>query len=167
MALPSSERPMEGGSPARGRPGSEAIVLIADVVRSKGDQVVTTPPESTVRTLIGLLDQHRIGALVVSTDGRTIQGIVSERDVVRRLHRDGAAVLDQTVADIMTAQVRTCSPEDNLEQTAHVMTEARVRHLPVVTDGQLVAIISIGDVVKHRIDELQVERDQLVDYIHR
>ncbi len=104
---------------------------------------------------------------MVSTDGHTIQGIVSERDVVRRLHRDGAAVLDQTVADIMTSQVRTCSPEDNLEQTALVMTEARVRHLPVVTDGRLVAIISIGDVVKHRIDELQVERDQLVDYIHR
>lgn len=142
-------------------------MLIADVVRSKGDQVVTTAPESTVRTLIGLLDEHRIGALVVSTDGHTIQGIVSERDVVRRLHRDGAAVLDQTVADIMTSQVRTCSPEDNLEQTALVMTEARVRHLPVVTDGRLVAIISIGDVVKHRIDELQVERDQLVDYIHR
>ncbi len=142
-------------------------MLIADVVRSKGGQVVTTTPESTVRTLIELLDQHRIGALVVSTDGQTIQGIVSERDVVRRLHRDGAAVLDQTVADIMTAQVRTCSPEDNLEQTAKVMTEARVRHLPVVTEGRLVAIISIGDVVKNRIDELQVERDQLVDYIHR
>ena len=104
---------------------------------------------------------------MVSTDSTTIAGIVSERDVVRRLHRDGAAVLDQQVSDIMTADVRTCAPEDDLEHVAAVMTEARVRHLPVVTDGRLVAIISIGDVVKHRIDELQVERDQLVDYIHR
>jgi CBS domain-containing protein len=142
-------------------------MLISDVIRSKGDLVVTIAPDQTVKTLIDKLDEHGIGALVVSTDGRTIDGIVSERDVVRRLHRDGAAVLDRKVSDIMTADVRTCGPEDNVEHTARVMTEARVRHLPVVTDGALVAIISIGDVVKHRMDELQVERDQLVDYIHR
>lgn len=142
-------------------------MLISDVMRSKGDLVVTVAPTETVRTLIALLDEHRIGALVVSTDQATIEGIVSERDVVRRLHRDGAAVLDQQVADIMTADVRTCGPEADLEQVAGIMTEARIRHLPVVTDGRLVAIVSIGDVVKHRIDELQVERDQLVDYIHR
>jgi CBS domain-containing protein len=142
-------------------------MLISDVIRSKGDLVVTIAPDQTVKTLIDLLDEHRIGALVVSTDGKTIAGIVSERDVVRRLHRDGAAVLDQLVSDIMTSEVRTAGPEDNLEQIARVMTDARVRHLPVVSNGELVAIISIGDVVKHRIDELQVERDQLVDYIHR
>jgi CBS domain-containing protein len=140
---------------------------ISDVIRSKGDLVVTVAPEETVKTLIDMLDEHRIGALVVSSDGKTIAGIVSERDVVRRLHRDGAAVLDQKVSDIMTTEVRTAAPEDNLEQIAMVMTEARVRHLPVVSGGELVAIISIGDVVKHRIDELQGERDQLVDYIHR
>jgi CBS domain-containing protein len=140
---------------------------ISDVIRSKGDLVVTISPEQTVKTLIDQLDEHGIGALVVSTDGKTIEGIVSERDVVRRLHRDGAAVLDQTVADIMTAEVKTAAPEDNIEDTARVMTQARVRHLPIVSGGELVAIISIGDVVKHRIDELQVERDQLVDYIHR
>jgi CBS domain-containing protein len=142
-------------------------MLISDVIRSKGDLVVTIAPEQTVKTLIDLLDEHKIGALVVSSDGKSIAGIVSERDVVRRLHRDGAAVLHQTVSDIMTADVKTAAPEDNLEDTARVMTQARVRHLPVVSDGALVAIISIGDVVKHRIDELQVERDQLVDYIHR
>jgi CBS domain-containing protein len=140
---------------------------ISDVIRSKGDLVVTISPEQTVKTLIDRLDEHGIGALVVSNDGKTIAGIVSERDVVRRLHRDGAAVLDQTVADIMTADVKTAAPEDNIEDTARVMTQARVRHLPIVSGGELVAIISIGDVVKHRIDELQVERDQLVDYIHR
>jgi CBS domain-containing protein len=140
---------------------------ISDVIRSKGDLVVTISPEQTVKTLISRLDEHGIGALVVSNDGKTIAGIVSERDVVRRLHRDGAAVLEQTVADIMTADVKTAAPEDNIEDTARVMTQARVRHLPIVSGGELVAIISIGDVVKHRIDELQVERDQLVDYIHR
>ncbi len=142
-------------------------MLISDVIRSKGDLVVTVAPDQTVKALIDLLDQHGIGALVVSTDGKTIGGIVSERDVVRRLHRDGAAVLEQHVADIMTADVKTCAPEDNIEHTAKVMTDMRVRHLPVVSGDELVAIISIGDVVKHRIDELQVERDQLVDYIHR
>lgn len=142
-------------------------MLISDVIRSKGDLVVTIAPDQTVKTLIDLLDEHRIGALVVSTDGKRIDGIVSERDVVRRLHRDGAAVLDQLVSDIMTSDVRTAAPEDNVEHIARVMTDARVRHLPVVAHGELVAIISIGDVVKNRIDELQVERDQLVDYIHR
>jgi CBS domain-containing protein len=142
-------------------------MLISDVIRSKGDLVVTIDPEQTVKTLVDKLDEHRIGALVVSTDGKTIGGIVSERDVVRRLHRDGAAVLEQKVRDIMTADVRTCAPEDNLEDTAKVMTEIRVRHLPVVSGGELIAIISIGDVVKHRMVELEIERDQLVDYIHR
>ena len=142
-------------------------MLISDVIRSKGDLVVTIAPDQTVKTLIDMLDEHRIGALVVSTDGKTIAGIVSERDVVRRLHSDGADVLNLTVSDIMTADVRTAAPEDNLEHIARVMTDARVRHLPIVTGGDLVAIISIGDVVKNRIDELQVERDQLVDYIHR
>jgi len=142
-------------------------MLISDVIRSKGDLVVTIAPDQTVKTLIDMLDEHRIGALVVSTDGKTIAGIVSERDVVRRLHSDGADVLNLTVSDIMTADVRTAAPEDNLEHIARVMTDARVRHLPIVTAGELVAIISIGDVVKNRIDELQVERDQLVDYIHR
>lgn len=142
-------------------------MLISEVIRSKGDLVVTIAPEQSVKTLIDMLDEHRIGALVVSTDGKTIAGIVSERDVVRRLHSDGADVLALKVSDIMTADVRTAAPEDNLEHIARVMTDARVRHLPIVTDGELVAIISIGDVVKNRIDELQVERDQLVDYIHR
>jgi CBS domain-containing protein len=114
-----------------------------------------------------MLVEHRIGALVVSVDGRSVDGIVSERDVVRFLHRDGAAVLDASVSDIMTKDVKVCSPQDNTEDIARTMTDARVRHLPVVADGALVAIISIGDVVKNRIDELQVERQQLVDYIHR
>jgi len=142
-------------------------VLISDVIRGKGDLVVTVTPDQSVRAVVAMLDEHGIGALVVSIDGRSVDGIVSERDVVRRLHRDGAAVLDASVSDIMTKEVKVCSPQDNIEDMARTMTDLRVRHLPVVRDGALVAIISIGDIVKNRIDELQVERDQLVDYIHR
>ena len=142
-------------------------MLISDVIRGKGDLVVTVTPDQSVRAVVAMLDEHKIGALVVSVDGRSVDGIVSERDVVRYLHRDGAAVLDAAVSDIMTKDVKVCSPQDNTEDIARTMTEARVRHLPVVADGALVAIISIGDVVKNRIDELQVERQQLVDYIHR
>ena len=140
---------------------------ISDVIRRKGDLVVTIRPDETVERLLGVLEEHRIGALVVSEDGRTVAGIVSERDVVRHLHATGAAVLQQRVAEIMTSDVHTASPDDHLDELAMQMTELRVRHVPVVVDGQLRAIVSIGDVVKQRIDELQTERDQLVGYIQQ
>jgi len=140
---------------------------ISDVVRHKGGEVVTLRPEATVRQLLGVLEQHQIGAVVVSDDGSAVAGIVSERDVVRRLHTDGVGVLDQSVAMIMTTDVHTCTPEDRTADLARVMTERRVRHLPVVVDGALVAIVSIGDIVKGRIDELQTERDHLVGYIQQ
>lgn len=140
---------------------------IAEVIRRKGADVVTVTPETGVADLVALLAKHKIGALVVSPDGGTsVVGIVSERDVVRRLHTDGAAVLQRTVAEIMTVEVQTCVPEDELETLARRMTDLRVRHLPVVVDGHLEAIVSIGDVVKNRLDELQAERDQLVGYVH-
>lgn len=139
---------------------------IAEVIRRKGADVVTVGPDATVAELIALLDEKKIGALVVSPDGgTTVAGIVSERDVVRRLHSDGAEVLQRTVAEIMTVEVETCVPEDELETLARRMTDLRVRHLPVVVDGRLRAIVSIGDVVKNRLDELQDERDQLVTYV--
>jgi CBS domain-containing protein len=140
---------------------------ISDVIRRKGGDVVTLRPDDTVRRLLEVLEQHRIGAVVVSEDGSTVSGIVSERDVVRHLHTDGVGVLDETVAMIMTKDVHTASPEDRMEDLALVMTERRVRHLPVVSDGQLVAIVSIGDIVKGRIDELQTERDHLIGYIQQ
>jgi CBS domain-containing protein len=140
---------------------------ISDVVRRKGDLVVTVRPEETVARLLALLEEHRIGAVVVSEDGATVAGIVSERDVVRHLHREGAAVLEQPISAIMTAEVQTCGPEEGIEQLARTMTDRRIRHVPVVVDGRLTAIVSIGDIVKHRIDELQAERDQLVGYIHQ
>jgi CBS domain-containing protein len=103
---------------------------------------------------------------VVSEDGERVSGIVSERDVVRRLHAD-AAVLDTPVSSIMTADVRTCAREDSLTDLMQTMTEHRIRHVPVVTDGRLTGIISIGDVVKNRIGELEFERDQLDSYVHQ
>lgn len=138
---------------------------IHDVVRRKGDTVVTVRPDDSVEQLLALLGEHRIGALVVSEDGETVAGIVSERDVVWRLASDGAGVLQGSVRDIMTTDVRTCDFEVPLEDIARTMTEMRVRHMPVVVEGKLRAIVSIGDIVKHRIDELQAERDQLVGYI--
>jgi CBS domain-containing protein len=140
---------------------------ISDVIRRKGDLVVTVRSDETVERLIAMLDEHRIGALVVSDDDGVVSGIVSERDVVRQLHSAGGAVLQQTVADIMTRDVFTCSPDDPIDELARQMTERRVRHMPVVVDGRLRAIVSIGDVVKQRIDELQTERDQLVGYIQQ
>jgi CBS domain-containing protein len=143
------------------------LMRISDVIRRKGDLVVTVRPDATVQWLLEVLEEHRIGAVVVSDDGSTVLGIVSERDVVRHLHSDGAAILDQTVATIMTGDVKTCTPDDGIEDLARTMTEHRFRHVPVVVDGKLRAIVSIGDIVKWRIDELLTERDQLVGYIQQ
>ncbi len=138
---------------------------ISDVLRSKGSDVVTIAPDDSVATLLGLLAEHRIGAVVVSGGDGAVDGIVSERDIVRRLHSLGAAVLEEPVSAIMTAEVHTCSTHDDVRDLAARMTERRIRHVPVVEDGTLVAIVSIGDVVKHRIRDLAAERDQLEAYI--
>lgn len=146
--------------------GTVRTMKIEDVIRNKGTDVVTIAPSATVADLVEMLRQRNIGAVVVSTDGHNIAGIVSERDVVRHLAVDGAAVLTQQVSAIMTADVKTCTAEDDLEDTAHTMTYARIRHLPVVRDGMLTAIISIGDVVKYQIDQLTDERNHLLGYLH-
>ncbi|GLY77399.1 CBS domain-containing protein [Actinoallomurus iriomotensis] len=140
---------------------------ISEVLRRKGGEVATIEPEANVRRLLAMLAEHNIGAVVVSTDGSTIEGIVSERDIVRRLGERGAGLLDEPVSSIMTATVRTCAPGDNVEDLRATMTEHRIRHLPVVRDGRLAGIVSIGDVVKSAIAELESEREQLVDYISR
>jgi CBS domain-containing protein len=140
-------------------------VKIAEVLRLKGDSVVTITPDTPVSGLVAQLARHRVGALVVSADGRSLDGIVSERDVVRRLDADGNGLLDRTVGDIMTSSVRTCTPQDTVDELMALMTEQRVRHVPVLQDGKLVGIVSIGDVVKQRIDMLKTERDHLEAYI--
>ena len=138
---------------------------IADVLKRKGGDVVTVRPDATVTELLALLAEHRIGAVVVSDDGAGVRGIVSERDVVRHLHTAGAGLLEQPVSEIMTTSVHTCTPEESLEDLAAAMTDRRIRHVPVVVEDRLEAIVSIGDIVKFRIDTLQAERDQLRDYI--
>ena len=138
---------------------------ISDVLRVKGTQVVTVTPDTTVRRLLAVLAEHRIGAVVVSHDGTTVDGIASERDIVRAFGERGAAVMSELVTAICTAEVHTVTPTTSLEDVMRMMTERRVRHAPVVVDGGLLGIVSIGDVVKNRIDELETERTHLTDYI--
>jgi CBS domain-containing protein len=142
-------------------------MLIGTILRAKGSDVTTVSPDASVTELLARLAEHNIGAVVVSTDGVTIAGIVSERDVVRHLHSRGAAVLQEPVSAIMTADVRTVGPGDNVEELRRTMTTQRFRHMPVVEDGRLVGIVSIGDVVKSAIEELETEKASLVDYLHR
>lgn len=140
---------------------------INDVLKGKSRaDVVTIQPDASVRDLVSELAIHNVGALVVSSDGRTVGGIVSERDVVRRLGAD-VSVLDEPVSAIMTTSVQTCEGTDDVTALMQVMTEHRVRHIPVLTDGVLSGIVSIGDLVKHRIGELEFERDQLDQYLHQ
>ncbi|MFB4318621.1 CBS domain-containing protein [Actinomadura sp. 21ATH] len=140
---------------------------IRDILRRKGTAVATVRPDSTVRDLLATLSEHNVGAVVVSPDGAAIAGIASERDVVRKLHEHGAGLLGRPVAEIMTAEVRTCEPGADVDDLRRTMTEHRIRHLPVVEAGRLAGIVSIGDVVKSTIDELESEREYLVDYIQR
>ncbi|GAA0924294.1 CBS domain-containing protein [Nonomuraea longicatena] len=142
-------------------------MLIGTILRDKGSDVTTVAPGATVRELLAQLADRNIGAVVVSDDGVTIAGIVSERDVVRRLHDQGAQILDAEVSSIMTRDVRTVGPGANVEELRRTMTDHRFRHMPVVEDGRLVGIVSIGDVVKSAIEELETEKASLVDYLHR
>jgi CBS domain-containing protein len=138
---------------------------ISDVIRAKGNAVVTVPPDMDVRALLAVLAEHRIGAVVVSTDGASVDGIVSERDIVRALADRGATVISEPVSEIMTSEVQTCTPETPVVELMSVMTHGRFRHVPVVVDDRLVAIVSIGDIVKNRVGELEIERDSLTSYI--
>jgi CBS domain-containing protein len=138
---------------------------ISDVLRVTGTQVVTVTPDTRVRRLLTVLAEHRIGAVVVSRDGTSVDGIASERDIVRALAKRGAAVMSEPVTAIYTAEVHTVMPQTPIEEVMRMMTKHRVRHAPVVVDGALRGIVSIGDVVKNRIDELETERIALTDYI--
>jgi CBS domain-containing protein len=139
---------------------------ISDVIRDKSNNdVITITPDATVRDLLALLAEHNIGAVIVSGDGASVDGIVSERDVVRKLNGNDE-VLDAPVEQIMTAVVQTCEPDHDVDQLMVQMTERRIRHVPVVDDGELIAVISIGDVVKSRIGQLEEHREQLEAYIN-
>jgi CBS domain-containing protein len=145
---------------------------IADVIHAKSDgshvQLFTIAPDDVVTTLLAALAEHNVGALVVTegtADDARLVGIVSERDVVRRLAQDGAEILDRPVRDIMTTAVLTCSPSDDVDTIAETMTNRRIRHMPVLTDGSIAGLVSIGDVVRSRIRQLEHDRGQLEHYI--
>lgn len=139
-------------------------MLIAEILRAKGANVVTVGPETTVAQLLTEMARHNIGAVVVA-EGSRVAGIVSERDVVRRLEERGAELLATPVSEIMTAAVITCTTTDTDDTLTVLMTQNRVRHVPVLSGGDLVGLVSIGDVVKSRINQLERDRQHLEKYI--
>lgn len=138
---------------------------ISDILRVKGSDVVTVTPDIDVARLLGVLAEHGVGAVVVSRDGTTVDGIASERDIVRALARRGQGVLTDRVTAISTRGVHTVGPDAELQDLMRIMTDNRIRHVPVVRDGVLCGIVSIGDVVKSRIDELETEHSALTRYV--
>jgi CBS domain-containing protein len=139
---------------------------ISKLLEAKGSDVATIGPEATVSEAVAELARHGVGALVVSEDGRRIEGIVSERDVVRGLDRSGPELLAEKVSSIMSSTVHTCGSDEDTDVLMSMMTERRIRHVPVIENDELIGIVSIGDIVKTKIGELEHERKELVDYIN-
>ncbi len=138
---------------------------VSKILENKGSDVHTIRPDATIESAIAALRDHGIGALVVSADGSTVNGIVSERDFVHGLAEYGAALLTAQVSDVMTSDVLTCTRSDTSRDLLGQMTERRVRHVPVVENGMLCGMVSIGDAVKARLDEVLYEADALREYI--
>ena len=137
-------------------------MLVQQILASKDSTgIISVKPQDTVASAAQLLSEKRIGTVVVSSDGKSLDGILSERDIVRELGRRGAGCLNETVEGMMTAKVLTCSPRDSADRVLEMMTEGRFRHLPVEEDGAMIGLISIGDVVKARLAELSMEKDAL------
>ena len=140
---------------------------IESILVVKGKAVSTIRPEARVAEAARRMREERIGVLVISDDGRRILGIISDRGVMHAIVEHGVGIMDQPVESVMAREVVTCSPRDRIGSIMRLMTDRRIRHVPVVEDGQLSGIISIGDVVKSRIGELEFERDQLDHYVHQ
>ena len=138
---------------------------VNDILKAKGRDVATVAPDATVTDAVRLLHRRGIGALVVSADGNRLDGILSERDIVHALAAHGAAVLDRRVAELMTRRVVTCTPNDTIAELMGEMTRRRIRHLPVVDRGRLAGLVSIGDVVKNRLEEMESETTSLRQFI--
>ncbi len=138
---------------------------VTDILRQKGDEVATIAPSATLAEAAQVLSVRRIGALVVSSGEARIDGILSERDIVRQLAEWGPSALENAVSDAMTPDVFTCVRGDSVDSLMAMMTEHRIRHVPVEEDGLLAGLVSIGDVVKRRVEELEAERQQLTEYI--
>ncbi|MFT3986394.1 CBS domain-containing protein [Aestuariivirga sp.] len=137
---------------------------VAHILKKKGRNVITVTPGQTLHEVAAILARHRIGAVVVSSGGG-ISGIISERDVVRVLAEAGSSALSRPAQDFMTAKVRTCTPHDSEQHLMALMTEHRIRHLPVMENGRLAGMVSIGDVVKLRIELIESEAEQMKTYI--
>ena len=135
------------------------------ILRGKGRAVATIRPDHTVTAALAALRDRNIGALVVSEDGESVDGIISERDIVHGLADHGSQLLSLNVAELMTRPVTTCDPDDSVADLMAEMTNRRIRHLPVVRDGRLVGIVSIGDLVKNRLDEIEYEARSLRSFI--
>jgi len=135
------------------------------ILKTKGNSVITIAPTATIGEAVDLLAKKRIGAVVVSADGTIPQGILSERDIVRGLGAEGAALLERRVETAMTRTVVTCGPDDQIGDLMALMTERRIRHVPVLRGGRLAGLVSIGDVVKFRVDEIEYEASSLKTYI--
>jgi len=140
-------------------------MAVAHILRQKGTSVFTVEPGDSVQTIVDMLARHRIGAVVVVNPSGGIAGIVSERDVVRAMVGNAAAVVNKTASDIMTSKVRTCTPNDSEAELMQMMTDGRIRHLPVIANGRVAGMVSIGDVVKLRIESMEAEADQMKTYI--
>ena len=140
-------------------------MLVSQILKNKASGVVTLKPDATLREAVDLLSTRRIGAVVISRDGRKVAGIVSERDIVRELGRSGPACLDQKVDSVMTRAIYGCAPGDTADSVLETMTNRRFRHMPVMENNEMVGFISIGDVVAARLAELQMEKDALTGMI--
>ena len=138
---------------------------VETILRTKGRAVATIRPDATIEAAVDTLISRNIGALVVSEDGERVDGIISERDIVHALADRGADLLSRNVAEVMTRRVITCDPSDTVEKLMAEMTNRRIRHFPVVQDGRLCGIVSIGDVVKNRLDEVEYEAQSLRSFI--
>lgn len=140
-------------------------MTVETILADKGREIVTLNPRHTLAEAVETMTRHRIGAVVVVDAARAVQGIVSERDVVRALAESGAGVLDDPVSARMTTDVVTCSQSAGLPELMGLMTTGKFRHVPVVEDGRLVGIVSIGDIVKHRLAEVEAEHQAMREYI--
>ncbi len=140
-------------------------MLVETILGTKGRRVATSPPDETIADAAAKLKQQQIGALVVSVDGLAVLGIISERDICRAVADHGTALGTMRVEDLMTREVITCVPDDTIANIMSIMTEKRVRHLPVIKDGVMCGLISIGDVVKIRIEEVEHEAEAMREYI--
>lgn len=140
-------------------------IRVSVILERKGNNVVTIRPDAMLLAAAEAMSKNNIGALVVSSDGQSVEGVVSERDLVRELARLGTGAVKRTVADVMSADVTTCHPDATVDELMSTMTQHRIRHVPILVDGALAGIVSIGDVVKMRLDELEVEKDSLQQYV--